>query len=75
MKSLPPGEGEGEDGGDNRATSPPPESSPLKGEEMDRTYAMDWQPPGDQIGLGQELVKAYRIAPPSQLTSCSTCHH
>ena len=37
-------------------------------------FSMDWQPPGDQIALGQKLVEAYHILPPSQLTSCSTCH-
>jgi hypothetical protein len=34
-------------------------------------FAVDYQPPSDQIGLGRRLVAEYRI---QELTSCSTCH-
>jgi Cytochrome c7 and related cytochrome c len=34
-------------------------------------FSMDYQPPVDQIALGEKLVKEYRIR---KLTSCSTCH-
>jgi Cytochrome c7 and related cytochrome c len=37
----------------------------------DQVFNMDWQPPSDQIALGQKLVQEYKIA---QLTSCSVCH-
>jgi hypothetical protein len=36
-----------------------------------QVFNMDWQPPSDQIALGQKLVQEYKIA---QLTSCSVCH-
>lgn len=35
---------------------------------------MGWQPEGDQLALGAELVKAYHINK-AQLTNCSVCHH
>lgn len=34
-------------------------------------FSMDWQPPDDQITLGQKLAEEYKI---KKLTSCSTCH-
>jgi Cytochrome c7 and related cytochrome c len=34
-------------------------------------FSMDYQPPADQIALGEQLVKQYAI---KKLTSCSTCH-
>jgi hypothetical protein len=34
-------------------------------------FSMDYQPPANQIALGEKLVKEYRI---QKLTSCSTCH-
>jgi cytochrome c7-like protein len=34
-------------------------------------FAMDYQPPVDQIALGEKLVEEYKI---QKLTSCSTCH-
>ena len=34
-------------------------------------FNMDYQPPVDQIALGEKLVKEYKIR---KLTSCSTCH-
>jgi hypothetical protein len=37
-------------------------------------FRMDYQPPKDQIALGRELVKEYRIQSARVLTSCSTCH-
>jgi hypothetical protein len=37
----------------------------------DQVFNMDWQPPSDQIVLGQKLVQQYKI---ESLTSCSVCH-
>jgi hypothetical protein len=37
----------------------------------EQVFNMDWQPPSDQIALGQKLVQEYKIV---QLTSCSVCH-
>ena len=37
----------------------------------EQVFNMDWQPPSDQIALGQKLVQEYKI---EQLTSCSVCH-
>jgi len=37
----------------------------------DQIFNMDWQPPSDQIALGQKLVQQYKI---ESLTSCSVCH-
>jgi len=37
-------------------------------------FRMDWQPPIDQIELGQQLMKDYNIRSAAELTSCSTCH-
>ena len=37
-------------------------------------FNMGWQPAGDQIELGQKLMKDYQIKSPAVLTSCSTCH-
>ncbi len=37
-------------------------------------FSMDWQPPADQIALGQKLVREYNIPDVAFLTSCSTCH-
>jgi len=37
----------------------------------DQVFNMDWQPPADQIALGQRLVQQYKI---ESLTSCSVCH-
>lgn len=34
---------------------------------------MDWQPAGEQLALGETLVKEYHIDK-SKLTNCSTCH-
>jgi hypothetical protein len=34
-------------------------------------FRMDYQPPADQLVLGEKLVKEYKI---EKLTSCSTCH-
>jgi hypothetical protein len=34
-------------------------------------FNMHWEPPVDQLTLGQQLVKDYNI---QRLTSCSTCH-
>jgi hypothetical protein len=35
---------------------------------------MAYQRPADDPGLGERLVKEYKIADTRQLTSCSTCH-
>jgi hypothetical protein len=40
----------------------------------DQVFNMRWQPPADDPGLGERLVKEYRIASVDQLTSCSKCH-
>jgi formamidopyrimidine-DNA glycosylase len=37
----------------------------------EQVFNMDWQPPSDQIALGQKLVQQYKI---NSLTSCSVCH-
>jgi hypothetical protein len=36
-------------------------------------FSMNWQPPEDQLALGQSLVKEYHIDK-ELLTSCSVCH-
>jgi hypothetical protein len=40
----------------------------------DQVFNMEWQPPANDPGLGERLVKEYKIADVRQLTSCSTCH-
>jgi len=35
---------------------------------------MAYERPPDDPGLGERLVKEYKIAGVNQLTSCSTCH-
>jgi hypothetical protein len=37
----------------------------------EQVFNMDWQPPSDQIVLGQKLMQQYKI---ESLTSCSVCH-
>jgi Cytochrome c7 and related cytochrome c len=37
----------------------------------EQVFTMDWQPPSDQMALGQKLVQQYKI---ESLTSCSVCH-
>ena len=37
----------------------------------EQVFNMDWQPPSDQIALGQKLVQQYKI---ESLKSCSVCH-
>jgi hypothetical protein len=39
----------------------------------DQVFNMEWQPPTDQLTLGRQLVKAYKIQV-QQLTNCSICH-
>ncbi|MBZ5537906.1 MAG: cytochrome c family protein [Acidobacteriia bacterium] len=34
-------------------------------------FKMDYVPPGDQLALGEKLVKEYKI---QKLTDCTTCH-
>src|SRR3982751_1969518 len=40
----------------------------------DQVFNMAYQRPSDDPGLGERLVKEYKIADARQLTSCSTCH-
>ena len=40
----------------------------------DQVFNMRWQRPPDDPGLGERLVREYKIASVDQLTSCSTCH-
>ena len=39
----------------------------------EHVFSMNWQPPEDQLALGQSLVKEYHIDK-KLLTSCSVCH-
>ncbi len=39
----------------------------------DQVFNMEWQPPTDQLTLGRQLVKEYKIQV-QQLTNCSICH-
>jgi hypothetical protein len=40
----------------------------------DQVFNMTWERPADDPGLGERLVKEYKIGIVEQLTSCSTCH-
>ena len=40
----------------------------------DQIYNLAWERPADDPGLGERLVKEYKIGSVDQLTSCSTCH-
>ena len=40
----------------------------------EEVFNMNWQPPATDPGLGERLVRDYKIASAEQLTSCSTCH-
>ncbi len=37
----------------------------------EQVFNMEWEPPIDQLALGRQLVKDYKI---QSLTNCSTCH-
>lgn len=37
----------------------------------DQVFNMGWEPPADQLALGERLVREYRI---QRKTSCTTCH-
>jgi hypothetical protein len=37
----------------------------------EQVFAMDWQPPADQLSLGRRLVQEYRIR---SMTDCWVCH-
>src|SRR5437879_6889543 len=37
-------------------------------------YNMEWKPPPNQMELGGQLVKEYRIRSVAELTNCTTCH-
>ena len=41
----------------------------------DQVFNMNWQPAGDQIALGRQLMKEYNVKNTALLTSCSTCHY
>jgi cytochrome c7-like protein len=40
----------------------------------DQVFNMAWERPANDPGLGERLVKEYKIASVEQITSCSTCH-
>ena len=40
----------------------------------EEVFNMAWERPASDPGLGERLVKEYKIASADQLTSCSTCH-
>jgi hypothetical protein len=40
----------------------------------EEVFNMAWERPANDPGLGERLVKEYKIASVDQLTSCSTCH-
>jgi len=40
----------------------------------DQVFNMAYERPADDPGIGERLVKEYKIADARQLTSCSTCH-
>ncbi len=40
----------------------------------DQVFNMEYEPPADQVALGQRLAQEYRIADRHQLTDCYTCH-
>jgi len=40
----------------------------------DQVFNMSWERPSADPGMGDRLVKEYKIADVRQLTSCSTCH-
>jgi hypothetical protein len=37
-------------------------------------FRADYKPPKDQVALGRQLVKEYKIKDARQLTDCYTCH-
>jgi len=39
----------------------------------ENVFRMDWQPEGEQLALGESLIKQYHIDK-KKLTNCSTCH-
>jgi hypothetical protein len=40
----------------------------------EEVFNMAWERPASDPGLGERLVRDYKIASVEQLTSCSTCH-
>ena len=40
----------------------------------DQVFNMAYEPPSDDPGLGERLVKEYKIAGLEHMTSCSVCH-
>ena len=52
----------------------PPQPGEVSSGREDQVFNMAWERPADDPGLGERLVKEYKIASVEQLTSCSTCH-
>jgi hypothetical protein len=40
----------------------------------EQVFNMEYEPPADQLALGNQLMREYHILSPRQLTDCSTCH-
>jgi hypothetical protein len=40
----------------------------------DQVFNMRYEPPADQIAMGQKLIQEYHIPSATRLTDCSTCH-
>ena len=40
----------------------------------EEVFNIKYEPPGDQLDRGRELVKQYGVKDAASLTSCSTCH-
>ena len=40
----------------------------------EEVFNMGWQPPGNQVAVGRELVSRYKIRSAHGLTNCSVCH-
>lgn len=40
----------------------------------DQVFNMNWEPAGDPVALGRQLMKEYNVKSTALLTSCSTCH-
>lgn len=41
---------------------------------VDQVYTMGYQPAGDQMEIGQQLIEEYNVRPASVLMNCSICH-
>ncbi len=40
----------------------------------EEVFSVTWQPPANQLEVGRELVRKYKIRSVDVMTSCSTCH-